>query len=251
MNLTTNYSLKKPEGSDVVNIDDFNYNADILDSKVKDIETQGISNESNITTLNSNVSSLQTKVDNGQTHKLTWDGGNSIVADSGTFDDIKTTGIYACSNNVGGAKPNPNYNGYYHLEVIGADSHLGNDNKWITQRATIFEGVGYGVRVYVRVCQNGTWTDWARNTMDGQVIKMTEDNGVCRGIPNNNVNDINTTGFWMGVDVANAPKTGWIYLESKVHNNLYQNQIATDLHDSSKRWTRHKTGGAWSEWREL
>ena len=37
MRLTTNYGLKKPEGSDVVNIDDFNYNADILDSKIKEV----------------------------------------------------------------------------------------------------------------------------------------------------------------------------------------------------------------------
>ena len=86
---------------------------------------------------------------------------------------------------------------------------------------------------------------------NGQNVKMTEDSGVCRGIPNNNANDIDITGFWMNTNVTNAPTTGWIYLESKVHNNLYQNQIATDLHDSTKRWTRHKTSGIWSEWREL
>lgn len=37
MDLTTNYSLKKPSGADVVNIDDFNYNADILDKEIKSI----------------------------------------------------------------------------------------------------------------------------------------------------------------------------------------------------------------------
>lgn len=142
MKLTTNYSLKKPEGSDVVNIDDFNYNADIIDTAIQEIKNTSSTNKTNI-------SSLQTKVNNGQN------------------------------------------------------------------------------------------------------VKLTEDNGVCRGIPNNNANDIDTTGFWMNSNVANAPTTGWIYLESKVHNSLYQNQVATDLHDSSKRWTRHKTGGAWSEWREL
>ena len=239
-----NLGLEKPLANENYDIEVHNRNMDKIDSAI-------IDDKNNISSLQSNVSSLQTKVDNGQVHKLTWDSGNSIVIDSGTFDDIKTTGIYTCSNNVGGAKPNPNYTGYYHLEVIGADSHLGQNNKWITQRATIFEGTGYGIQVYTRVCQDGTWTHWARSTMDGQVIKTTEDNGVCRGMPNNNANDVNTTGFWMGVDVGNAPKTGWIYLESKVHNNLYQNQIATDLHDSSKRWTRHKASGNWSEWREL
>ena len=38
MKLTTNYGLKKPEGTDVVNIDDFNDNADVLDAKVKNLE---------------------------------------------------------------------------------------------------------------------------------------------------------------------------------------------------------------------
>ena len=40
MRLTTNLGLKKPEGTDVVNIDDFNYNADILDVKVKEISNK-------------------------------------------------------------------------------------------------------------------------------------------------------------------------------------------------------------------
>ena len=89
---------------------------------------------------------------------------------------------------------------------------------------------------------------------NGQTVKMTEDNGACRGIPNNNANDINITGFWMGENVINAPQgitNTWIYIESLVHNGLHQVQKATDLHDSSKRWTRHKTSGQWSEWREL
>ena len=40
MRLTTNLGLKKPEGTDVVNIDDFNYNADILDAKVKELSNK-------------------------------------------------------------------------------------------------------------------------------------------------------------------------------------------------------------------
>ncbi|ABR33110.1 hypothetical protein [Clostridium beijerinckii] len=36
---TTNYGLKKPEGTDVVNIDDFNGNADIIDTKLKEINS--------------------------------------------------------------------------------------------------------------------------------------------------------------------------------------------------------------------
>ena len=208
-------------------------------------------NKTSILNNTNNIGNLTTKVNNGQNYKLTGDNGDAKFVDSGTFDDIIDTGIYNCSNSVGGAKPNPNYGGYYHLEVINADT---SNNKWITQRATIFEGIGHGIQVYTRICQNGTWTHWGRNNVDGQATKMTADHGACRGIPNNNANDIDITGFWMGANVINAP-TGvvgeWIYIESLVHNSLYQVQKATDLHDSSKRWTRHKTGGNWSEWRSL
>ena len=38
MQYTSNYNLRKPEGTDIVNIDDLNYNADILDQKLKEVE---------------------------------------------------------------------------------------------------------------------------------------------------------------------------------------------------------------------
>jgi len=37
---TSNYNLKKPEGTDIVNIDDLNDNADILDQKLKEVENK-------------------------------------------------------------------------------------------------------------------------------------------------------------------------------------------------------------------
>ncbi|WP_238915106.1 hypothetical protein [Clostridium sp. YIM B02555] len=40
MQLTNNYKLKKPDGTDVVNIDDFNSNADIIDNALKAHDTQ-------------------------------------------------------------------------------------------------------------------------------------------------------------------------------------------------------------------
>lgn len=86
---------------------------------------------------------------------------------------------------------------------------------------------------------------------NGQKIKVTSDNGVCMSIPNGNLNDISTTGYFMGDSPANSPISGWVYVESKVHNNLYQVQDLINLHDSSQRWTRHKTGGSWSTWRSL
>ncbi len=40
MQYTANYNLKKPEGTDIVNIDDLNDNADILDQKLKEVENK-------------------------------------------------------------------------------------------------------------------------------------------------------------------------------------------------------------------
>ena len=40
MKYTSNYNLKKPEGTDIVNIEDLNYNADILDQKLKEVENK-------------------------------------------------------------------------------------------------------------------------------------------------------------------------------------------------------------------
>jgi len=38
MRYTANYNLKKPEGTDIVNIDDLNENANIIDQKLKELE---------------------------------------------------------------------------------------------------------------------------------------------------------------------------------------------------------------------
>ena len=47
MQYTNNYNLKKPEGSDIVNIDDLNHNADILDQKLKELENKANEAEAN------------------------------------------------------------------------------------------------------------------------------------------------------------------------------------------------------------
>ena len=180
-NYTNNLNLEKPLQSENYNIDIFNSNADKIDTAIQEVKgkvdgleltAQRVSiadstNKFEATNVEdallenkTSISNLQTKVNNGQNYKLTQDNGSPKFVDRGTFDDIKSTGLYTCTGNVTGANPNPNYNGYYYLEVIGADTHLGDNNKWITQRATIFEGVGHGVKVYTRVCQNGTWSEW-------------------------------------------------------------------------------------------
>ena len=146
MKLTTNYSLKKPEGSDVVNIDDFNYNADMIDSAIQEIKNTSSTNKTNI-------SSLQTRVDNGQS------------------------------------------------------------------------------------------------------VKLTEDAGVCKLYTGQDLNELKyINSFYRISQCSNVPPTthGWGYVEVLVHNpGVWAVQTLIDLHNSTKRWTRHLEEGIWSEWREL
>ena len=94
-------------------------------------------------------------------------------------------------------------------------------------------------------------SDLQTKVNNGQNHKLTRDSGYCIDISNKSIYDISSNGFFMGCNVANAPTTNWIYIESLVHNNLHQVLTVIDLHDSSKRWTAHKVSGIWSEWREL
>ncbi|WP_027624378.1 hypothetical protein [Clostridium lundense] len=54
MKLTANYGLRKPDGNDAVNIEDLNYNADILDKKVKEVE----SNAGSVKSVNGKIGAV-------------------------------------------------------------------------------------------------------------------------------------------------------------------------------------------------
>ncbi|MEW9093931.1 MAG: PQQ-binding-like beta-propeller repeat protein [Clostridiaceae bacterium] len=58
MKTTANYGLKKPDGTDVVNIDDFNYNADILDTKIKEIDTKASNITVPVTSVNNKTGAV-------------------------------------------------------------------------------------------------------------------------------------------------------------------------------------------------
>lgn len=68
MQTTTNYKLKKPEGTDVVDIQNFNDNSDIIDHELKahatslsDMKQQQTTNTDNIATNTSNITGLKKK----------------------------------------------------------------------------------------------------------------------------------------------------------------------------------------------
>lgn len=61
MLLTPNYNLKKPEGTDVVNIDDLNGNADIIDGKLKELNDNKAPKNVATTSANGLMSSTDKK----------------------------------------------------------------------------------------------------------------------------------------------------------------------------------------------
>lgn len=72
MKYTGNYNLKKPEGNDAVNIEDFNDNADIIDAELKKIDNKAESIEVPVTKVNDKVGDVvlkasDIKLENGTT----------------------------------------------------------------------------------------------------------------------------------------------------------------------------------------
>lgn len=82
MRLTTNLGLKKPEGTDVVNIDDFNYNADILDAKVKEISNK-------LSSISTNAKN--TSFDNSSNGMSATNVQDAIVENKTTIEANKTS----------------------------------------------------------------------------------------------------------------------------------------------------------------
>ena len=98
MKYTQNYNLKKPEGTDVVNIDDLNYNADVIDTELAKCIVN-ITNLSNTVVLkgtsNQDVNLVQALIQSVDTRNtsLTYDGNNRLttITEKDGTTTVKTT----------------------------------------------------------------------------------------------------------------------------------------------------------------
>ena len=79
MQTTANLGLKKPEGTDVVNIDDFNYNADIIDVEITK------------RALKTDIPSVSVKSVNGKTGNVNLKAEHIKTADGKTLEEFKTS----------------------------------------------------------------------------------------------------------------------------------------------------------------
>jgi len=82
MKYTQNYNLKKPEGTDSVNIDDLNYNADVLDEEL----ATHVSAEASLTTLGHVKHAVLTA-----TLDTTWSGSAAPYSQTITVNGITST----------------------------------------------------------------------------------------------------------------------------------------------------------------
>ena len=225
-------------------------------------QVQGLIDEG-LVDVNTDITNIKNDIVNVQKFKLTTDEGQGFGLTNQNADDCVGTGIIYFGENITNS-PACAVGTWWTIE-----NYITTDGKWGHQIATAW----HDNAMYIRRKINGTFDEWRKiaettitddlqrqiseirpTVQKSQQSKMTDDYGICMGIPNNNANDITVTGCWMGPNVVNGPSGvngEWIYLESFVHNDLYQMQRATDLHDSSKQWVRHKTGGNWSNWRSL
>jgi hypothetical protein len=83
--------------------------------------------------------------------------------------------------------------------------------------------------------------------------------GVAVRIDNQDLNNINTTGFYSGPNLINAPNNGWFYVEVfQTYNENYIMQRVTSFGSNTtvpntpnQSWQRVNDGGTWTAWKVL
>ena len=117
-----------------------------------------------------------------QQHKLVNDEGYTHYINSGSCNDLITSGFYTITGDVTDGPSFGEYIGYFYLEVIA------NGVNWVTQRATIFEATGYGARIWIRGMQNKSWSDWKELSDTEQINELMSTHSVStsyQSIPEN------------------------------------------------------------------
>lgn len=181
MKETNNLKLKKPAQSDFYNIDDFNYNSDVIDEAIDKIHKQvdGINPDAGSITYDNKMSGLKSvnvkeaidevngkseankasilelkvNVNNVQNHKLTSDNGTAILLNIGyDLNILKDTGIYNGNKLINAPK---NSDGWFYIEVV-QHTHL---NGYVYQKATTLSDFN-DIQVFHRQMVGDTWGEW-------------------------------------------------------------------------------------------
>lgn len=161
MQTTSNYSLKKPEGTDVVKIDDFNNNADIIDQQLNLLNTNKASLASpsltgSPTTPTPTVGDNSTKIANTAFVTTAVSNKTSISGNAGTATKLQTPRIISLAGDVtgstsfdgsGNASITATVSDDSHNHVIanidGLQSDLDNINSSLSEKANNIKSYGH------------------------------------------------------------------------------------------------------------
>ena len=158
-----NLGLEKPLLNENYNIEVHNRNMDKIDNAIQEVKGEidglelvaskvamanGTSVEDAVSTNKSNISSLQTKVDNGQNYKLTDDNGIAFNISNQNINDIRGSGKIFHGENIINS-PRQEVATWWTIE-----SYVGSD--YGHQIATAW----HSDERYIRRCNNNTWTSW-------------------------------------------------------------------------------------------
>jgi len=159
MKYTSNYNLKKPEGTDVVNIDDLNENADIIDQKLKELE-DGVHNappnsvnDSAIGTRTPDQTQVPTSPGSGTLSQILSWLANRIKAITGKTNwwDAPPTTLQAAKNHIDAAAPHSG-----HETPSGAQAKV---DTHASSKQTHGIGTGYYIAKTSRADQLVAWDD--------------------------------------------------------------------------------------------
>lgn len=250
MKYTNNYNLKKPGITDIVDIEDFNYNADVVDAKIKEVENK--------------AASMPTK-----TSQLVNDSG--FLTSSPVTSVNGKTGTVTLSANDVGASPNVHTHAYSALEgkpnIPSKTSQLTNDSGFITSIpvSSVNNKTG-SITLSAKdiSCDNGQSIEV--QLADKASLNHNHDakyapagyglGGVCQDIGGKDLNTIENTGFYRGYNMQNTPGTDqWYYVEVYCHFGgsggwIYQRAIELTASTRSV-FERHKLNGQWQPWRKI
>ena len=159
MKYTSNYNLKKPEGTDVVNIDDLNENADRIDQKLKELE-DGVHNappnsvnDSAIGTRTPDQTQVPTSPGSGTLSQILSWLANRIKAITGKTNwwDAPPTTLQAAKNHIDAAAPHSG-----HETPSGAQAKV---DTHASSKQTHGIGTGYYIAKTSRADQLVAWDD--------------------------------------------------------------------------------------------
>lgn len=212
---------------------------DELVSPYRTWSSEKIDNELN--TNKANILSLQTKVNNGQNHKVTTDNGTNIHISGQDLNTLKSNGQYVGSDLI-----NAPHNYFYYVEVMTRQ-----DSLYTYQRITGLNDTNMGK--YERTCRNGTWEEW--RTLAGQNLKLTNNKGQIDITHSGDFNNLTNTGWYYITSPTNSPVSGgnW-YLEVMSRDGGYVYQRATrndNGNNNLPKYERTMYNNTWTAWREL